>query len=152
MHPAYVASHKMTLNSRMVVWCIQNVRRDGNNFTWHQPCKNQNNSAVSTPLRYSKRRAIKFYSHSIKPTSDKSAVNLFESRKRRCIKAMNSNVSPHVSRFGIAVRRSAGKQKDLGSNPLRLSFLLKKMWSVDTNSRHWFTTSFLQPLPYLVTP
>ena len=27
-------------------------------------------------------------------------------------------------------------------------------WGVggDTNSKHWFTTSFLQPLPYLVTP
>ena len=25
-------------------------------------------------------------------------------------------------------------------------------WSVATNSKHWFTTSFLQPLPYLVTP
>ena len=26
-----------------------------------------------------------------------------------------------VSRFGLAVRRYAGKQRDLGSNPLRLS-------------------------------
>ena len=32
-----------------------------------------------------------------------------------------------VSRFGLAVRRSAGKQRDLGSNPLRLSFLFKKV-------------------------
>ena len=23
---------------------------------------------------------------------------------------------------------------------------------VESNSKHWFTTSFLQPLPYLVTP
>ena len=30
-----------------------------------------------------------------------------------------------VSRFGLAVRRWAGKQRDLGSNPLRLSFLFK---------------------------
>ena len=30
-----------------------------------------------------------------------------------------------VSRFGLAVGRSAGKQRDLGSNPLRLSFLFK---------------------------
>ena len=30
-----------------------------------------------------------------------------------------------VSRFGLAVRRYAGKQKDLGSVPFRLSFLLK---------------------------
>ena len=32
-----------------------------------------------------------------------------------------------VSRFGLAVRRYAGKQRDLGSNPLRLSFLFKKV-------------------------
>ena len=30
-----------------------------------------------------------------------------------------------VSRFGLAVRRYAGNQRDLGSNPLRLSFLFK---------------------------
>ena len=30
-----------------------------------------------------------------------------------------------VSRFGLAVRRYAGKRKDLDSNPLRLSFLFK---------------------------
>ena len=33
----------------------------------------------------------------------------------------------HVSRTGLAVRRKAGKRKDLGSIPLRLSFLLKKV-------------------------
>ena len=32
-----------------------------------------------------------------------------------------------VSRFGLAVRRSAGKRKDLGSIPLRLSFLFRKV-------------------------
>ena len=32
-----------------------------------------------------------------------------------------------VSRFGLAVRRWAGKRKDLGSIPLRLSFLFKKV-------------------------
>ena len=30
-----------------------------------------------------------------------------------------------VSRFGLAVRRQAGKQRDLGSNPLQLTFLFK---------------------------
>ena len=33
----------------------------------------------------------------------------------------------NVSRFGLAVRRQAGKQKDLGSIPLRLSFLFEKV-------------------------
>ena len=28
--------------------------------------------------------------------------------------------------FGLAVRREADKQRDLGSNPLRLSFLFQK--------------------------
>ena len=32
-----------------------------------------------------------------------------------------------VSRFGLAVRRWAGKRKHLGSIPLRLSFLLRKV-------------------------
>ena len=41
----------MKLIGCMVEWCTQNVRRDGSNFTWHQPC-NQANSAVSTPLRW----------------------------------------------------------------------------------------------------
>ena len=37
-----------------------------------------------------------------------------------------------VSRFGLAVRREAGKQRDLGSNPLRLSFLLRScsLWTL----------------------
>ena len=32
-----------------------------------------------------------------------------------------------VSRFGLAVRRQAGKQKGLGSIPLRVSLLFKKV-------------------------
>ena len=36
-----------------------------------------------------------------------------------------------VSRFGPVVRRWAGKQRDLGPNPLRLSFLFKScsLWT-----------------------
>ena len=35
------------------------------------------------------------------------------------------------SRFGLAVRRKAGKRKDLGSIPLRFSFLFKScgLWT-----------------------
>ena len=35
-------------------------------------------------------------------------------------------------RFGLAVRRLAGKQKDLGSNPLRLSSLFssRDLWTL----------------------
>ena len=32
-----------------------------------------------------------------------------------------------MSRCGLAVRRQAGKQRDLGSNPLRLSFISEKV-------------------------
>ena len=39
-----------------------------------------------------------------------------------------------VSRFGLAVRRSAGKRKDLGSIPLRLSFLFKKVVTLSITS------------------
>ena len=37
-----------------------------------------------------------------------------------------------VSRFGPAVRRLAGKQRDVGSNPLLLSFLFKScdLWTL----------------------
>ena len=40
-----------------------------------------------------------------------------------------------VSKFGLAVRRWAGKQKDLGSIPLRLSFFFKKGCGLLTLSR-----------------
>ena len=38
----------------------------------------------------------------------------------------------HVSRFGLAVKREAGKQKDIGLNPLRLSFLFQSsgLWTL----------------------
>ena len=43
-----------------------------------------------------------------------------------CIKSSQFK-SAQVSRFGLAVRRSAGKRKDLGSIPLRLSFFFKNV-------------------------
>ena len=33
----YVALHEVTWC--MVVWCTQNLRRDGSSFMWHQPCR-----------------------------------------------------------------------------------------------------------------
>ena len=40
-----------------------------------------------------------------------------------------------LTQFGLAVRRLAGKQKDLGSNPLRLSFLFKScgLWTLSSD-------------------
>ena len=41
-----------------------------------------------------------------------------------------------VSRFGLAVRRQAGKQRHFGSNPLRFSFLFKScgLWTLSCDS------------------
>ena len=36
-HLTYAALHEVTWC--MVVWCPQNLRRDGSSFTWHQPCQ-----------------------------------------------------------------------------------------------------------------
>ena len=33
----YMPLHEVTWC--MVVWCTQNLRRDGNSFMWHQPCQ-----------------------------------------------------------------------------------------------------------------
>ena len=37
IHLMYVALHEVTWC--MVVWCTQNLRRDGCSFMWHQPCQ-----------------------------------------------------------------------------------------------------------------
>ena len=37
MHLMYVALHEVTWY--LVVWCTQNMRRDGSSFMWHQPCQ-----------------------------------------------------------------------------------------------------------------
>ena len=52
-HFTYAALHEVTWS--MVVWCTQNLRRDGSSFMWHQPCQR-----LSTSLRWIfKKRAIK---------------------------------------------------------------------------------------------
>ena len=45
----------------------------------------------------------------------------------------------YQKRFGLAVRRYAGKQRDLGSNPLRLSFLFKScgLWTLSFDFVHY---------------
>ena len=49
------------------------------------------------------------------------------------IKLCDACRSQRVSRFGLAVRRYAGKWEDLGSIPLRFSFRgPKRLWFVDT--------------------
>ena len=43
------------------------------------------------------------------------------------IKRIPGATTTYVRQFGLAVRRYVGKRKDLGSIPLRLSFLFKKV-------------------------
>ena len=42
-HAPYVCGLEWSdiVNWCMAVWCTQNLRRDGNSFTWYQPCNNQ---------------------------------------------------------------------------------------------------------------
>ena len=59
-----------------------------------------------------------------------------------------------VSRFGLAVRRLAGKQRDLGSILLRLSFLFKKVvvcgQTCDFVPHNYETLKWLPSLPTLM--
>ena len=55
-------------------------------------------------------------------------------RIKRCVFGFDKR----VSRYGLVIRQ-AGKRKDLGSIPLRLSFLFKSLWSCG----HCLVTLFL---------
>ena len=55
-----------------------------------------------------------------------------------------------VSRFGLAVRRYAGKRKDLGSIPLRLSFLFKKVVVCGQSCDFVHHLKWLSSLPILM--
>ena len=60
----------------------------------------------------------------------------------------------NISRFGLAVRHKAGKQRDLGSNLLRLSFLFKGcgLWplSCDFVPHKYETLKWLSSLPTIM--
>ena len=64
------------------------------------------------------------------------------------------SLSLTVSRFGLAVRRWAGKRRDLGSNPLRLSFLFKRcgLWTLSCGFvlHNYETLKWLSSLPPLI--
>ena len=59
-----------------------------------------------------------------------------------------------VSRFGLTVRRYAGKRKDLGSIPLRLSFLFKScdLWTLSSDfvPHNYEALKWLSSLPTLM--
>ena len=84
MHLTYVTLHEVTWS--MVVWCIQNLRRDGNSFMWHQPCQR---CKYTTSVDIQKTRHIKLITH---VESHASAVSLLK-------RAQNSDIiiSDHQS-------------------------------------------------------
>ena len=49
-------SNRFSFNEWMIVWCTQNLRRDGSSFTWHQPCNNQR--ALSVHHRYKRTQLL----------------------------------------------------------------------------------------------
>ena len=76
----YVALHEVTWC--MVVWCTQNLRRDGSSFMRHQPCQRCKYTATSVDIH---KRAIKS-SHSCRITCERS-----ESARERRIALYKSN-------------------------------------------------------------
>ena len=68
----------------MVVWCTQNLRRDGICFMWHQPCQC---CKYSTSVDSQKRAIKKLFTH---VESHASAVSLLESRQYHIFKKKQS--------------------------------------------------------------
>ena len=66
------------------------------------------------------------------------------------IHAMDLNKNTRYSQRSLD--RTPGSRYQSGSPSQTLKETSKRRWEGNTNSKHWFTTSFLQPLPYLVTP
>ena len=64
---------------------VHRTRRDGSNFTWHQPCQR---CKYTTSVDIQKTRYKKLFTH---VESHASAVSLLESGEQRYIKAINNN-------------------------------------------------------------
>ena len=76
IHALYIlcgSARSDTVNSCMVEWCTQNVRRDGSSSTWPQPCNDQIALQVHHFDGYSKRAIEGYCSHSFKVTRNKRA-------------------------------------------------------------------------------
>ena len=118
-----MALHEVTW--RMVVWCTQNLHRDGCSFMWHQPCQS---CELSTPLRLifkkqtNKNTRYKA-SHSCRTTCERNE-SAQESGELRCI-------SDHQSKSVIVLFMSFScficpLQKDEGS----LNRFCECMWLI----------------------
>ena len=60
MHHTYEALHEVTWC--MVVWCTQNLRRDGSSFMWYQPCQ-RCKYTTSVDIQQQQKHTIKLVTH-----------------------------------------------------------------------------------------
>ena len=79
----------------MVVWCTQNLRRDGSSFTWHQPCQR----CKSLFGDYLKTRYKKLVMHSCRITCERS-----ESARERRIALYKSDHHQQQQHFQLPHR------------------------------------------------
>ena len=66
----------------MVVWCTQNLRRDGSRFMWHQPCQRCKYTTSVDIQKHAMKKLV------TRVESDASSVSLLESGEQRYIKAI----------------------------------------------------------------
>ena len=102
MHMTYVALHEVTWC--MVVWCTQNLRRDGSSFMWHQPCQ----CCKYTTSVDIQKRAIKT-SHSCRITCERS-VSARERRIALYKIGQQQQVGVCLTVLILTARRSPGRQ------------------------------------------
>ena len=111
----------------MVVWCTQNLRRNGCSFMWHQPCQR---FKYTTSVDIQKTRYKKLVTH-VEPQA--SAVSLLK-------RAENSAIQVIINQSSIALRhlpQSKFKASLSGTIPKTQSIALHHL---------------LQTLPNFVTP
>ena len=91
IHLTYVALHDAKWS--MVVWCTQNLRRDGSSFMWHQPCQRckYTTSVDSQKTRYKKA------SHSCRITSERSESALESGEKHYISDHQSINNKKHLT-------------------------------------------------------
>ena len=66
----YVALHEMTWN--MVVWCTQDLRRDGCSFMWHQPCQRCKHTTSVDIQKQQQQKTRYKASHSCRTTRERN--------------------------------------------------------------------------------
>ena len=65
----------------------------------------------------------------------------------------NGSVTKDQSRWGFTVKQGATAiHEDNAAYTVSTSSFTMEVEAATPNFKHWFTTSFLQPLPYLITP